>query len=209
MMLQLHGMIRVWDPIVRLGHWALAIGFLVAWLSADDWETVHVWSGYIIGAVIVVRLIWGVIGTRHARFTDFVRGPRAVLAYLRGLVGSKAPRYLGHNPAGGAMAVALLLSLSVTVGSGLMIYAIEENAGPLASYVNSRQDPAGAIVARQGQGGHEDESAAEERWEDIHEIAASSTLWLVGLHVLGVLASSLAHRENLPKSMITGRKRSQ
>lgn len=199
--------IRVWDPIVRLGHWALAIGFLFAWLSAQEWDALHIWSGYLIGAVIVIRLIWGFIGTRHARFTDFVRGPRAVSAYLRGLAGGKAPRYLGHNPAGGAMTVALLLALSVTVGSGLMLYAIEENAGPLSSYVDANRDHLDARATREAQRGHEDESAAEERWEEIHEIAATATLWLVVFHVLGVVASSLAHRENLPRSMITGRKR--
>lgn len=207
-MSQSHGMVRVWDPIVRLGHWALVMGLLVAWLSADEWESVHVWSGYIIGVVVIVRLAWGVIGTRYARFTDFVRGPHAVVAYLRGLAGGKAPRYLGHNPAGGAMAVALLLALSITVCSGMMLYAIEENAGPLANYVDWGKNPTDTIVALEGQRGH-GESAAEERWEEIHEIAANTTLWLVGLHVLGVLASSLAHRENLPKSMVTGRKRSQ
>jgi cytochrome b len=184
-------MVYVWDLIVRLGHWALAIGFLIAWLTAEEWESVHVWSGYLIGAVVVLRLIWGVVGSRHARFRDFVRGPRAVIAYLAGLVKGRAPRYLGHNPAGGAMTIALLLGLALTVGSGLMLYAIEDDAGPLAAYVTPVSD-------------HED---AEERWEDIHEIAATGTLWLVGLHILGVLASSLAHRENLPRAMITGRKR--
>lgn len=202
-MSQTHNTVRVWDLVVRIGHWVLAAGFLVAWLSAEEWEGVHAWSGYLIGAVIVIRLVWGIVGTRHARFSHFVRGPRAVFAYIRGLLSGTAARYLGHNPAGGAMAIALLLALSVTVGSGVMLYAIEENAGPLASYVNSGGNR--YIEPEE----HEGESASEERWEDIHEIAATSTLWLVGLHILGVLASSLAHRENLPRGMITGRKRAE
>lgn len=202
-----HTTVRVWDLIVRLGHWILAIGFLIAWLSAEEWETVHVWSGYVIGVVIAIRLLWGIVGSRHARFTDFVRGPRAVFGYLRELVRGDAPRYLGHNPAGGAMAVALLLALSVTAGSGMMLYAIEENAGPLAAYVDSPRDLNAANRERREHRDDEGESAPEERWEDIHEIAATATLWLIGLHILGVLASSLAHRENLPLGMITGRKR--
>lgn len=204
-----HTTVRVWDLIVRLGHWILAIGFLVAWLSAEEWETVHVWSGYAIGIVVVIRLLWGIVGSRHARFTDFVRGPRTVYGYLRGLVCGDAPRYLGHNPAGGAMAVALLLALSVTVGSGMMLYAIEENAGPLAAYADSSRDLNATNRESLEHRDDEGESASEERWEDIHEVAATATLWLIGLHILGVLASSLVHRENLPLGMITGRKRAE
>lgn len=208
-MSQSHTTIRVWDLIVRLGHWILAIGFLVAWLSAEEWESVHVWSGYVIGAMIAIRLVWGFVGTRHARFTDFVRGPRKVLAYLKGLVRGEAPRYLGHNPAGGAMAIALLLALSVTAGSGVILYAIEDNAGPLAAYVNPAAAPYATAAGEERNHEDDDESASEELWEEIHEIAANATLWLVGLHILGVIASSLAHRENLPQGMITGRKRAE
>lgn len=197
--------VTVWDPIVRVVHWSLVLGFAIAWLSAEEWETVHSWSGYLLAAVVALRLLWGLIGSRHARFSDFVRGPKAVLEYLRGLLGGTAPRYLGHNPAGGAMALALLLAITVTAGSGAMLYAIEDNAGPLAPYVNSTQ-------STRSPGGHEEdehEEGGEERWEDIHEIAATTTLWLAGLHVLGVLASSFAHRENLPRGMISGRKRAE
>lgn len=204
-----HTSVRVWDPIVRLGHWILVVGFLIAWLSAEEWETVHVWSGYTIGVVVAVRLLWGIVGTRHARFSDFVRGPKTVLGYLKGLARGDAPRYLGHNPAGGAMAVALLLALGVTTGSGMMLYAIEENAGPLAAYVDTPQP---LDTANRDRGENDDEggeSASEARWEDIHEVAATTTLWLVGLHILGMLASSLVHRENLPLGMITGRKRAE
>ncbi|TCO73718.1 cytochrome b/b6 domain-containing protein [Chromatocurvus halotolerans] len=206
-MLETPKTVYVWDPIVRVGHWVLAIGFLVAWLSAEEWDLVHVWSGYAIAAAIAIRLVWGIVGPRRARFTDFVRSPRTVIAYLKALPRGKAPRYLGHNPAGGAMTIALLLALSVTAGSGMVLYAIEENAGPLAAYINPVEDRSTASSMTREK--HDDESASEERWEDIHEVAATSTLWLVGLHILGVLASSLAHRENLPRAMITGRKREE
>src|SRR5690606_37867046 len=118
--------------------------------------------------------------------------PAAVLRHLADELRHRAARYLGHNPAGGAMIVALLVCLAVTAGSGLVLYAVEEGAGPLAPLL------AGAI-------GHE----AEEVWEAVHELGANLTLLLVVLHVLGVLLSSLAHRENLVWSMITGRKRAE
>jgi cytochrome b len=180
--------VRVWDPLVRFGHWLLVAGFTVAYLTGDELETVHVWAGYTVGAVVLVRLLWGVIGTRHARFSDFVRGPRAVVAYLGGLVRGGGRRYLGHNPAGGAMVVALLLSLATTVGSGLTLYAADEGEGPLAGWVAKRH-------------------STEELLEEVHEIAGNATLALIFLHVAGVLASSLVHRENLIRSMVTGRKR--
>ena len=100
----------VWDPLVRIGHWTLVIAFFTAYLSGDDLFNIHTWAGYVVAGYVLVRIVWGVIGTRHARFTDFVRGPGAVLGYLRSLFSGKAKDYAGHNPAGGAMVIALLFS---------------------------------------------------------------------------------------------------
>lgn len=94
--------IRVWDPLVRIFHWALVGGFATAFIVEDGLLGVHVWAGYLVLSLIAVRLIWGLIGTRHARFSDFVRKPSDVLAYVRDALRLRAPRYLGHNPAGGA-----------------------------------------------------------------------------------------------------------
>ncbi|HBO13732.1 MAG TPA: cytochrome B [Halieaceae bacterium] len=210
--------IKVWDLLVRLGHWTLVIAFTIAWLTGEEESALHIWSGYIIAGVVALRLCWGVVGTRHARFSDFVRGPRAVFAYLRGLAAGTAPRYLGHNPAGGAMTVLLLVALAVTTVSGMMVYAIEENAGPLAGFVASTDAPSPALglvpmaladddEEENGHRVHEEEG--EELWEEIHEVAANLCLALIILHILGVIASSLAHHENLPRAMVTGRKRAE
>ena len=100
--------IPVWDPAVRLFHWTLAGAFLVAYVTEDDWEMLHVNAGYLIGILIALRLLWGFVGPRHARFADFVRSPREVMTYLADAMRLRAPRYIGHNPAGGAMAFTYL-----------------------------------------------------------------------------------------------------
>lgn len=197
--------VKVWDPLVRIFHWSLVLAFAVAYLSgeeADDALDLHVWAGYAVLGLILLRLVWGLIGTRHARFSDFVYRPGAVLGYVRDLVAHRARRYLGHNPLGGAMAIALLLSLLATTVSGLALYAVEENAGPLAGLVSGagRHDHAT---------GHDDEEGDQgaESLEEVHEFFSSFTLFLVFLHIGGVVVSSLVHKENLPRAMITGRKR--
>lgn len=112
--------IKVWDPLVRVLHWTLVITFTIAFATGDEWETVHVLAGEVLLGVVAVRSIWGIIGTRYARFTDFVRGPAAVRDYLGSIVRGRPNHYVGHNPAGGIMIVALLLMLVVTGISGLL-----------------------------------------------------------------------------------------
>ena len=199
--------VRVWDPLVRIGHWLLVGGFFVAYFTEDELLTVHVWAGYLVGAIVIVRILWGFVGPSHARFRDFLYSPARSVAYLIQLARHRAHRYLGHSPAGGAMVLLLLASLVATTWSGLMVYAYEEKAGPLAPMI-----VADVVDSEASPFGDEDsDSAFEERedfWEELHEFAANFTLFLVFLHVGGVFLASRAHRENLVGAMITGRKRS-
>lgn len=181
--------VRVWDPLVRIFHWTLAGGFATAFIVEDDLLGIHVWAGYPVLALIAVRLVWGLIGPRHARFSDFVRKPSAVLAYVRDALRLRAPRYLGHNPAGGAMVIALMIAVALTGLSGLAIYGAEELSGPLAPLMSGLS----------GSWGH--------FFEEVHEVMANLTLVLIVAHVAGVIFSSLSHRENLISSMVTGWKR--
>lgn len=208
--------IKVWDPLVRIGHWLLVTAFFVAYLSEDDFLTLHVWAGYTVTGIILFRVLWGFTGTENARFRSFVRAPKATLRYLADIGRNRAQRYVGHNPAGGAMIVAMLVFLAVTVFSGLEIYAIEENAGPLAGFAAADTDsPSHVALIATAQASDEDEGEYredeaerdEEFWEEVHEVSANFMLFLILLHVAGVVLASISHRENLVAAMLNGRKR--
>ena len=182
----------VWDPLVRVFHWSLVASFTVAYLSGEgEMLDLHAWSGYIIGGLILFRLLWGMVGPRHARFADFVFTPATVLAYGRDLLRGQAQRYLGHNPLGGAMVIALLLMLTLATVTGIALYGATEAAGPLAGIMRGTSHGFGEAL------------------EEVHEFFSNLTLLLVALHIGGVLISSLLHRENLVRAMVTGRKRAR
>jgi len=184
------GTVRIWDPLVRLFHWSLVVSFAVAWLSGEsDFLNLHAWSGYLIGGLVLFRLVWGLIGTEHAKFRDFVFPPAVVLSYAGDLVRGRTRRYLGHNPLGGAMVVALLTILALATLTGLALHAAENNAGPLADLL--RDSP----------------HWLEDVFEETHEFLSHLALLLIGVHIAGVAVSSLVHHENLVRAMITGRKR--
>lgn len=135
--------IRVWDPLVRLFHWSLAASFALAWLTAEAWEDLHYWAGYAAGALIAFRFVWGLFGPRYARFRQFIRSPRESARYLFAILRSREPRYLGHNPAGGLMILALLAVLSVTALTGWM-YTTEAFWG--AEWVEELHEGAASLV---------------------------------------------------------------
>lgn len=192
--------VKVWDISIRIFHWTLVIAFFVAYLSGDELETVHTYAGYYILGLLLYRVIWGLFGTRYARFSSFLFTPTQILAYLKSMFAGKADRYLGHNPAGSVMVFMLLISLVITTWTGLELYATE-GKGPLAENIMSVNSVAYA-------NGNERHGGNEEFWEELHEVFSNLTLLLVGLHILGVLFSIRLHKENLVKAMITGRKRS-
>lgn len=113
--------IKVWDPLVRIFHWSLVTSFAVAWLTADKWGDLHEWAGYAAGALIAFRLVWGLIGPRYARFSSFVRSPVEVWRYLATMLRGGERRYIGHNPAGGLMILALIVTMGGTALTGWML----------------------------------------------------------------------------------------
>ncbi|MDE2417188.1 MAG: cytochrome b/b6 domain-containing protein [Burkholderiales bacterium] len=166
--------ILVWDAPVRVFHWLLVLSFAGAYLTAEGerWRLVHVTLGYTMAGLLAFRLLWGAVGTRYARFASFVRGPAAVLQYLRTMVRGAPAHFTGHNPAG-AMAIVLMLASGVVIAvTGWTTY--NEIGGEWLS--------------------------------GLHEGAANTMLAIVGVHIAGVISASWLHRENLVRSMVTGRK---
>ena len=180
--------ISVWDPLVRIFHWTLVISFFTAYFTEDDFQTIHTWAGYTIISLLIVRILWGFVGTKHAKFSDFIYSKQEIIRFIKDSFAFKAKRYIGHNPAGGAMIFLLILSLIITTTTGLFLFAIEEGQGPLAAFLSS------------------DWSVLEDVFEELHEFFANFTLFLVFIHIAGVLVESLIHKENLVKSMINGKK---
>jgi cytochrome b len=172
--LQAQTRILVWDIPTRIFHWILVLCFVVAYLTSESerWQLWHVTAGYIFGVLLLFRLFWGVVGSRYARFSQFVRGPRQVLAYLSSLLTRNPEHFTGHNPAG-ALAIVGILGLGLlTVLTGW------------ASF-NDYGDWIG----------------------ELHEGIVNVLLFIIGIHVGGVLISSVLHRENLVRAMINGHKR--
>ncbi|MGD2111766.1 MAG: cytochrome b/b6 domain-containing protein [Gammaproteobacteria bacterium] len=207
--------VRVWDPLVRLFHWTLVAAFLIAYVTGEEESMVHIYAGYYILGLLVFRILWGFLGPRHARFSDFLYAPRRTVQYLQGLLAGTPEHFTGHNPAGGWMIVLLLVSLVLTSYTGLKVYGLEGH-GPLAagSVEISLVAPARADDGEHGRGGHEEHrdhgdgeaEAEEEYWEEIHEFFANLTVLLILIHVAGVIVASRVHGENLVRAMITGRK---
>ena len=173
--------IKVWDVLVRVGHWTLVAGITGAWFVHGKW---HEWLGYTVLAVVAVRIVWGLIArshsshtdnTNYARFSQFVKSPAATLLYAKQIITHQEPRHIGHNPLGGWMIVVLLLTITGVCVSG-WLYTTDRFWG--------------------------------EQWvETLHEGLAYIMLALVALHISGVVFSSIRHGDNLLAAMMHGKKR--
>ena len=205
------GKIYVWDRFIRFFHWSLVVLFVTSYVSGEEEHWVHVYSGYTILTLLALRVLWGFIGPKYARFANFIYSPGRVMGYLRGLASGEATaRYIGHNPAGGMMVLAMLLTFACIGFSGLKLYAIEEGKGPLAAFtpVSVSSDDERHSDNRRKHRREQEEAAedAEDYWEDIHEASVNFMILLVILHLGGVFLSSRRHDESLVKGMLTGYK---
>lgn len=219
--------IQVWDVLVRIFHWSLVIAFVVAYLSSEEENPWHIYSGFTVLGLIVFRVIWGFVGSRYARFSNFLYSPASVIDYIKSARSGLPKHYLGHNPLGGWMVMALLITLFVVTLSGVKVYQIEEGQETASLSVSfSPIEVARAESERETENEAEDNQrhpstargesdekeseaneAEEEFWEEIHEISSNFMLFLIALHLLGVVQASRLHKENLVLAMLTGKKR--
>lgn len=176
----------VWDIPVRVFHWALVLLIAFSWLSGEmEWMEWHMYSGYTVLALVLFRVIWGFVGSTHARFGDFLYGPGAVIAYIRTLPSRTAAKFAGHNPLGGLSVVLILLCVLVQTGTGLFANDDILTEGPLYKHVSKELSD----------------------WlTTIHKYNFNVLLALIGVHVAAVLYYLLWKSENLIKPMFTGRK---
>lgn len=175
----------MWDVAVRLSHLMFGVLVLGAFLTSDDDEQtlLHTRLGLALLAIVIFRVVWGFTGTPYARFRDFVRGPRAVIAALRGMVRGQPDHVIGHNPVGALMVVALLVLMLVATVTGALVSLGPEWAGPLALSLG-----------------------AADALKEVHEVSAWAIPVLLVFHVSGVVLSSVLEKQNLIKGMVTGYK---
>ena len=177
----------IWDLPTRVFHWLLVISYSVAWISFDDnrFLFVHVYGGYVFLTLLIFRLIWGIIGTHHARFHTFAYDYTSVMSYLKSLLNGSAMRHIGHNPIGG-WAIFLMLIVGLLAGiTGILVLGGEEGHGPLRHLVSYDI----GIHTR-----------------EFHAVIAWSMLAITIIHILGVVVESIIHKDNLIWAMFTGRK---
>lgn len=178
--------VYVWDLPLRLFHWALPLLLGVSWVSVElQAMTVHELSGYVMLTLLLFRLVWGVIGSRTARFVYFVRGVPHTLEYARTLRSKAAIKHIGHNPLGGWMVVLLLTVLLLQAVTGLFSHDVSGSAGPLAGWV----------------------SYDTSEWlTELHEWNFNALLGLVGIHLAAIMYYVRFRGDNLVKPMLTGYK---
>ena len=180
--------IRVWDLPTRTFHWSLVVLVIVSWITANiggNMMQYHLWSGYAILSLVVFRLLWGVVGSETSRFSHFVRGLRAVMAYTRAFLKPEYRPSLGHNPLGGWSVIALLLALLLQTGTGLFSNDDILTEGPLYHLVSKE---------------------SSDFLSTLHGISFNVLLILVAIHVLAIILYRVLHRVNLLKPMLTGSK---
>jgi len=173
----------VWDLPLRLFHWLLVLLVVLSFVSAKiggNAMQVHLLSGYTVLALLLFRILWGFLGGTHARFASFVRGPAAVIAYLRGNEGG---RHLGHNPAGAWSAILMLAVLLLQAATGLFANDDIATEGPLAKLVSK---------------------ALSDRITGIHYLNVKLLFALIGLHLSAIAFYLFYKRDNLVKPMLTG-----
>lgn len=196
----------LWDPVVRLTHWSVAVIVLANALVTRGGSTLHVSLGWAGMAILGLRLVWGLIGPAEARFSAFPPNPVAALRHLGQLAKWRPETHSSHNPAGAAMAYALWACLAVVIATGLVM---THGRTPMQVAADQAAVASGdwSALVKDGTAAEEDDGALRDLAGEVHEVAANLILFLAFLHVAGVAVESRALRRNLVSPMLTGQGR--
>lgn len=198
----------LWDPVVRLTHWGIASAVLVNALVSDGGSLIHVSLGWLAMALLLMRLVWGVLGPTEARFSAFPPNPVAAVRHMGQLVTGRVDHYPSHNPAGALMAYAFWAALAVVIASGLYLTG---GATPMQVAAEKAAVASGdwsaLIKDSDGESSEDEDKNLRHTVEEVHDVAANLLLFLAALHVAGVFVESRAMRRNLVKPMVLGDRR--
>jgi len=193
-----------WDPLLRLAHWGIALVVLGNYALTKEGGAMHLALGWAGLGLLVLRILWGFVGPREARFSSFPPQPFAALRHLGGLLRGVAPHYPSHNPAGAMMAYALWACLAVLIGTGLLM----TGASPLAQAEKEAAVASGdwSVLVEEGDGEDDDEGFLGEAVKEVHEVTANLILLLALLHVAGVVVEGRVMGRNLVRPMLLQRR---
>jgi cytochrome b len=194
----------LWDPVVRLTHWGIAIAVLLNALVTEGGSLPHVSLGWLGMALLLLRVIWGVLGPTEARFSAFPPNPAAALRHLGQVLRGRPRAHRSHNPAGALMAYGLWATLATVTLTGLVMTG---GATPMQVAQEKAAVASGdwSALIKEGESSDNDDNSLRHTAEEIHEMAANLLLLLAVLHVAGVFAESRAMRRNLVAPMLLGK----
>lgn len=194
----------LWDPVVRISHWGLAVIVLANAVFTRGGSGWHVWLGWIGMGLLVLRLVWGVLGPREARFSAFPPNPRAALSHLARLVSGRVGHFPSHNPAGAMMIYAFWACLALVIATGLVMTGGRTPIQVAADQAAVASGDWSVLVTEDS--GETGETRSGHLVQEVHVVAANLILILAVLHVAGVLVESRAMRRNLLAPMLAGRR---
>lgn len=200
--------VSLWDPVVRITHWGVAFVVLANALVTKGGGALHVWLGWTLMALLLMRMVWGALGPREARFSAFPPNPLSALRHIGALVAGRVREFPSHNPAGAMMAYAFWATLALVIATGLVM---TKGATPMQVAADQQAVASGdwsvLIKESDGESSDDEEGGLRHLSEEVHDVAANLLLLLAALHIGGVLLESRALRRNLVAPMLLGERR--
>ena len=195
---------RKWDPLVRFTHWSIVAAIIINAIFTEEGSGAHVWVGYALAAVLILRLLWGFVGPHEARFSAFLPSPRRAIHHLRGIAAWRNTEHASHNPLGALMVYAIWATLGVIIASGIAMSGLPETD---VSRLAAPQVQEGEREYAEEAGEREEGSEGEnELFEEAHEIAVNLLYLLILLHIAGVAFETRRSGRQIVMAMLPGKK---